>query len=470
MSPVGTYPISATVSGAALGNYTLTLTANTLTVVPTTLTISANNASRSYGIANPALNGTINGLINGDTVTVNYLTTAALNSPAGTYPIVPTVTGAALSNYSLSVVNGTLSITANGNALLIKVNSAARVFGASNPTFSGTVTGVLPGDNVVITYGTSATTASSSGTYPISASVSGTSAGNYIATIDPGTLAVTPASTITTVMTSAPSVNAGSSVTFTANVTGTPTAVAGVVTFFDGTVMLGNGTLKGNGVATFTTSSLSVGAHNIAAAFQANTNFTTSAATVSQIITQATGGFTVTANPPTPYLNGAGTTTFTVTVSANGAFAGPVALTCSGLPSDAGCAFANPTVTLTAGGSVTTTMTVTTTAADARLLASAGLPANPADLAPLTVATILPIELTSLGVFCAGLRRRKALGTRKTRLLLLTVCTLGVLGLTGCGASPSITFQTYTINITGTSLSFPSPAQTASVVLSVGQQ
>ena len=55
------------------------------------------------------------------------------------------------------------------------------------------------------------------------------------------------------------------------------------------------------------------------------------------------------------------------------------------------------------------------------------------------------------------------------RLLLLIVFSLGILGLAGCGC-PSTAFQTYTINITGTSLSFPAPAQTTSVILSVGKQ
>ena len=89
---------------------------------------------------------------------------------------------------------------------------------------------------------------------------------------------------------------------------------------------------------------------------------------------------------------------------------------------------------------------------------------------PATVdRAIFPAELTGLGVLFAGIRRRKTLGTQKMRLLLLIVCTLGILGLAGCGC-PNTTFKTYTINITGTSLSFPAPAQTTSVVLSVGQQ
>ena len=99
-------------------------------------------------------------------------------------------------------------------------------------------------------------------------------------------------------------------------------------------------------------------------------------------------------------------------------------------------------------------MTVTTTVADAKLEAPGAFHGNPADLAPFTVATIFPAELTGLGVLFAGLRRRKTLGTQKMRLLLMIVFTLGILGLVGCGC-PSTAFHSYSINITGTSLSFP---------------
>ena len=67
--------------------------------------------------------------------------------------------------------------------------------------------------------------------------------------------------------------------TFTATVTanspgsGTPT---GTVTFYDGTNVLGIGTLNSSGKATFTTSALAVGRHSITAVYGGNTNYTTS--------------------------------------------------------------------------------------------------------------------------------------------------------------------------------------------------
>ena len=51
-SPVGSYGIAA--SGAVDANYSITYVAGTLTVTPATLTVTANDASKVYGTANPA--------------------------------------------------------------------------------------------------------------------------------------------------------------------------------------------------------------------------------------------------------------------------------------------------------------------------------------------------------------------------------------------------------------------------------
>ena len=107
-------------------------------------------------------------------------------------------------------------------------------------------------------------------------------------------------------------------------------------------------------------------ATRITAAFQANTNFTASSATLTQVMTAPVGSFTISASPATQYIKGAGATVYQVTLTSVGAFAGQINLACSGLPSDATCSFAsNPT--LTAGGTATVAMTVNTTVADAKL-------------------------------------------------------------------------------------------------------
>jgi sugar lactone lactonase YvrE len=465
-SPIGTYPIVPTVSGAS-SNYTVTTTNGILTVTPATLTVTANNASRAYGTANPIFTGTTTGLLNSDTVTTAFTTSAVANSPVGTYPIIPTVSGAS-SNYTVVTVNGTLTITQSPSSLVVNVDNANRPYGAPNPNFTGTVNGVLPGDNVIVTYSTTATQTSPAGRYAIGANVSGTSASNYIATIHPGALDINPVATVTTIVSSGSPATAGTSITFTATVTTTTGVVSGTVNFSDGTTLLGTGTLNISGVATFSTTSLTVGTHSITAAFQANTNFTASSATLTQVMAAPAGSFTISASPATQFIKGAGTTVYQVTLTSVGTFAGQINLACSGLPADATCSFAsNPT--LTAGGTATVAMSVNTTIADAKLRKPAFNTFNPTDLAPITAAAVFPIELTGLGVFFAGLRRRQKLGTLKMRLLAIILFSLGILGLTGCGC-PSTVFNTYTINITATSVNFTAPAQSTSVILSVGNQ
>ncbi|OLC79652.1 MAG: hypothetical protein AUH72_14140, partial [Acidobacteria bacterium 13_1_40CM_4_65_8] len=116
--------------------------------------------------------------------------------------------------------------------------------------------------------------------------------------------AVTPASTTTTVVSSAnPSVS-GQSVTFTATVSvtspgaGTPT---GAVTFKDGANTLGSGTVNGSGQATFATSALSVAGHSITAVYGGDTNFATSTSSaLSHTVNPApppTSVFTANSNP-----------------------------------------------------------------------------------------------------------------------------------------------------------------------------
>jgi hypothetical protein len=83
----------------------------------------------------------------------------------------------------------------------------------------------------------------------------------------------------------------GQSVTFTATVTGS--SPTGTVTFKDGSTVLGSPSLSG-GIATFTTSSLTVGPHSITAAYSGDLNNGTSTATtltqnVNDLVSTTTG-------------------------------------------------------------------------------------------------------------------------------------------------------------------------------------
>ena len=65
-------------------------------------------------------------------------------------------------------------------------------------------------------------------------------------------------------------------------------APTGVVTFLDGSTVLGTKTLVGSGVASFSTASLSVGSHAITASYAGDAN---SAASVSTVLMETVNGY-----------------------------------------------------------------------------------------------------------------------------------------------------------------------------------
>ncbi len=75
------------------------------------LTVTAANATRAYGLPNPALTATVSGAVNGETFTATATTTATQASTVGTYPIVPSASGTDLADYTVTKINGTLTIT-----------------------------------------------------------------------------------------------------------------------------------------------------------------------------------------------------------------------------------------------------------------------------------------------------------------------------------------------------------------------
>ncbi|MFA9196924.1 MAG: leucine-rich repeat protein [Aliarcobacter sp.] len=110
---VGAGTATLTVNQAADANYNAaTQVSQTLTVGRAVLTIKADSNSRGYGAENPALTGSLeSGAVLGESFVVTASTTATASSAPGSYSIVPDVTGATLSNYTVSKINGTLTVT-----------------------------------------------------------------------------------------------------------------------------------------------------------------------------------------------------------------------------------------------------------------------------------------------------------------------------------------------------------------------
>jgi len=103
-----------TLGGADVGNYLIVQPAGvTANITPAPLTITADDKSREYGEANPALTASYNGFKGGDTASVvsglTLNTAATTSSVVGDYTI--TAAGGTATNYPLSFNDGVLTIT-----------------------------------------------------------------------------------------------------------------------------------------------------------------------------------------------------------------------------------------------------------------------------------------------------------------------------------------------------------------------
>jgi len=148
--PAGSYTLAAAFSPTDTSNYVAAFTSAPLTVSPAPLTATADNATRVYGTANPSFTGNVTGAANGDTFVESFTTTATAASNAGTYNVSPSVTGANLANYSVTVQNGALTVTQAGTTVALTTSSGSITPGqsitltatvASNTT--GTPTGLV---------------------------------------------------------------------------------------------------------------------------------------------------------------------------------------------------------------------------------------------------------------------------------------------------------------------------------------
>lgn len=235
-SAVGAYPTSCT--GAVNPNYVITNINGTVTVTGVPLTITASNALRPYGTANPPFTATYAGFVSGDTSAVLSgvlvcTSTATAASPVASYPI--TCSGLTSTNYTITYVPGTLTVTAV--PLTITASNATRAVGAPNPTFTATYAGFVNGDTVASLAGTlacttTATATSPAGTYPINCS--GQTSTNYTITYVPGVLTVTATGPILLVaptaltFTSTPNVTSVAQTVNVSNIGSAPLRITGI--------------------------------------------------------------------------------------------------------------------------------------------------------------------------------------------------------------------------------------------------
>jgi Bacterial Ig-like domain (group 3) len=80
----------------------------------------------------------------GDPFQFNAASAATSNSPVGQYLIVPFITGANISRYTVNAVNGTLTVTQAGSTAALASSSLSVTFGAS-VTFTATIASATTG-------------------------------------------------------------------------------------------------------------------------------------------------------------------------------------------------------------------------------------------------------------------------------------------------------------------------------------
>ena len=123
--------------------------AGSLTVTAAALTITANNLTKVYGAALPTLTASYSGFVNGDTSASlthppTLTTTATASSHVSSNPYSITASGAADSDYSISYVAGTLTVTTA--ALTITPYNQTKVYAAAVLPLAASYSGFVNGD------------------------------------------------------------------------------------------------------------------------------------------------------------------------------------------------------------------------------------------------------------------------------------------------------------------------------------
>jgi hypothetical protein len=144
-SNIGTFTLNAAL-GSLLSEqgYQFTFNPGLLTITARPITVTANNLSRIYGNANPALTFTVGGqgLANGDQLSGALATTANATTGVGTVAITQGSL-AASSNYQLTFVGGLLTITQR--LLTVTADDLSKLLGEPDPD----LTFVVSGDGLV---------------------------------------------------------------------------------------------------------------------------------------------------------------------------------------------------------------------------------------------------------------------------------------------------------------------------------
>jgi Bacterial Ig-like domain (group 3)/NHL repeat len=383
------------------------------------ITVTNNRGNVAGSTEQVAVSG--NGLTAGDTTAVAVGLSAATIDLGASVTITATVSDTT-SGHTATVPTGGVTFLDTVGSTVVSLNGGTAVTLVSGVA---TLTGV---------------TLSGSGAHTITANYGGVS-GSFLASSNTGSVYVRAVPTVTLASSANPAL-LSSSVTFTATVGGGSGAPSGAVDFYDGTTLLGSGTIA-SGTATYATTTLAVGTHVITAAYGGDSQYSALTSTaVSQIVSDfaiaiasgSSSSATVTAG---------GTATYSLTIGPSAGTTFPAAVTLSAAGAPTGAVVTITPSTLAAGdGATNVTVTIRVPAKSAAVHGK-GL------LGPQLIPIMAAILLLPLG----GKARRR-LGGRGLMICGLFLALAGAGALVGCGNDTHtvpITPKSYTITLTATS-------------------
>ncbi len=387
------------------------------------------------------------------TVVLSATGSASFNTTtlsAGTHTLVATYPGDATHGSaqapSLAIVVTPLPVTA-------APSPASILYGQAVPLLSGVLSGVLPQDagNVTAVFASGAGTLSPVGSYPITAALTGSAAGDYTITLSPASLTIAKATSLATLWNATGNPSVGLPVTLNAQVASTTSGVpTGSIALLDGATVLAGAPLSAAGSATFTTSALALGTHTLSAAYSGDANFLASDSAIATVVVGVAPDFSLASSGLTTQAVSAGSAaTYAFSVAMQGAaLASPITLAVQGAPVGA-TASLNPT-SLPPGGAVTSFTLTIQTPVVALEKSPERIGARPSGDFSGSSGWVAVLLLPALGFS----RRWRRLGSRGSFLALAAACLL-LTALTGCGdrvnTAPELTnAKSYTITVTGT--------------------
>jgi hypothetical protein len=243
----------------------------------------------------------------------------------------------------------------------------------------------------------------------------------------------------------------GSPVVLDANLSTVQGAVpaTGTVAFYSNGALIGTMALSDGLTAQLPVSTLPVGTNKITAVYSGDLNHNPATASAVSVVVQAlVPSFSLASSQQTMSIADGQKGTLSLALTANGTFNGRATFACSGLPTEASCAFSPAAVTLSGGQTGTVDVSVYTRAPS---LASGGLRGTTSNNFPGSLA------LTSAVFAMTLVRSRKKWTSRRvlgfTAVGLLCIVPLCV--TTGCGSDrqTSTPSGTYVVTISATGVS-----------------